>query len=95
MKPGDGAKIAFHANNERRRLSTMRRRSTHLVILAALLAAALPALAAEEAPGEEIGPAVGSEAPGFTLEALDGGPVSLADFRGEAPVVLVFFRGEW
>jgi cytochrome oxidase Cu insertion factor (SCO1/SenC/PrrC family) len=72
----------------------MRRHLTYLVILAALLAVSLPA-AAEEAPAEEIGPAVGTEAPGFTLEALDGRQVSLSDFRGESPVVLVFFRGEW
>jgi cytochrome oxidase Cu insertion factor (SCO1/SenC/PrrC family) len=73
----------------------MRRSLTHLVILAALLAVSLPAAGAEDAPTEEIGPAVGTEAPGFTLEALDGRPVSLADFRGESPVVLIFFRGEW
>lgn len=73
----------------------MRRNLTHLVILAALLAVSLPAAAAEDAPAEEIGPAVGTEAPGFTLEALDGRTVSLSDFRGESPIVLVFFRGEW
>lgn len=73
----------------------MRRRLTHLVILAALLAVSLPAAAAEDAPAGEIGPAVGTEAPGFTLEALDGRRVSLSDFRGESPVVLIFFRGEW
>jgi cytochrome oxidase Cu insertion factor (SCO1/SenC/PrrC family) len=73
----------------------MRRRLTHHLILAALLAFSLPAAAAEEAPGEEIGPAVGTEAPQLTLQSVDGREVSLSDFRGESPVVLVFFRGEW
>jgi cytochrome oxidase Cu insertion factor (SCO1/SenC/PrrC family) len=73
----------------------MPQRLTHHLILAALLAGSLPAAAAEEAPGEEIGPAVGTEAPQLTLQSVDGREVSLSDFRGESPVVLVFFRGEW
>ena len=36
--------------------------------------------------------AVGSEAPDFTLEAIDGSAVSLSSYRGR-PVVLVFLRG--
>ena len=36
--------------------------------------------------------AVGSEAPDFTLEAIDGSKVSLSSYRGK-PVVLVFLRG--
>jgi len=36
--------------------------------------------------------AVGSEAPDFTLEAIDGSQVSLSSYRGK-PVVLVFLRG--
>ena len=35
---------------------------------------------------------VGSEAPGFTLTAIDGREVSLSALRGK-PVVLVFLRG--
>lgn len=38
--------------------------------------------------------AVGSEAPDFTLEAIDGSQVSLSSYRGK-PVVLVFLRGFW
>ena len=34
---------------------------------------------------------VGSEALDFTLDSLDGGPVSLSDFRGQ--VVLINFFG--
>jgi mycoredoxin-dependent peroxiredoxin len=33
---------------------------------------------------------VGQEAPDFTLQDQDGNKVSLSDFRGEKPVVLVF-----
>ncbi len=36
--------------------------------------------------------AVGSEAPDFTLEAINGSQISLSSYRGK-PVVLVFLRG--
>jgi hypothetical protein len=38
---------------------------------------------------------VGQPAPDFTLNDAMGRPVSLADFRGRKPVVLVFYRGYW
>jgi cytochrome oxidase Cu insertion factor (SCO1/SenC/PrrC family) len=38
---------------------------------------------------------VGQPAPDFTLENMDGKPVSLSDFRGQKSVVLVFYRGYW
>jgi AhpC/TSA family len=38
---------------------------------------------------------VGQPAPDFTLENMDGNPVSLSDFRGKKSVVLVFYRGQW
>jgi cytochrome oxidase Cu insertion factor (SCO1/SenC/PrrC family) len=38
---------------------------------------------------------VGERAPDFTLPDASGRPVSLADYRGQQPVVLVFYRGEW
>lgn len=38
---------------------------------------------------------VGSAAPDFTLENVDGRRVSLSDFRGKKNVVLVFYRGHW
>lgn len=38
---------------------------------------------------------VGTTAPDFTLEAKDGGPVTLSQFRGKKTVVLVFYRGHW
>jgi cytochrome oxidase Cu insertion factor (SCO1/SenC/PrrC family) len=38
---------------------------------------------------------VGQAAPDFTLEAVDGKPVALSDFRGKKNVVLVFYRGFW
>ena len=39
--------------------------------------------------------ALGDEAPLFTLDSFDRGPVDLAGFRGEKNVVLVFYRGHW
>jgi cytochrome oxidase Cu insertion factor (SCO1/SenC/PrrC family) len=38
---------------------------------------------------------VGQAAPDFTLEAADGKPITLSDFRGKKSVVLVFYRGRW
>jgi hypothetical protein len=38
---------------------------------------------------------VGERALDFTLPDASGRPVSLADFRGRKPVVLVFYRGYW
>ena len=38
---------------------------------------------------------IGERPPAFTLPDADGHPVSLADFRGKKPVVLVFYRGYW
>jgi hypothetical protein len=38
---------------------------------------------------------VGEAAPDFTLPDAAGRPVTLASFRDQAPVVLVFYRGYW
>ena len=38
---------------------------------------------------------VGERPPDFTLPDAAGRPVSLAEFRGKKPVVLVFYRGYW
>ncbi len=37
----------------------------------------------------------GMLAPDFTLEAKNGGTVTLSQFRGKKNVVLVFYRGHW
>ena len=39
--------------------------------------------------------AIGTIAPDFTLESLDGGRLTLSAFQGEKNVVLVFYRGHW
>ena len=39
--------------------------------------------------------ALGTVAPDFTLEAKDGGTVTLSQFRAKKNVVLVFYRGHW
>jgi energy-coupling factor transporter transmembrane protein EcfT len=38
---------------------------------------------------------VGERPPEFTLPDAAGRPVTLGDFRGKKPVVLVFYRGYW
>ena len=38
---------------------------------------------------------VGSPAPDFSLEDMNGKKVTLSDFRGKKSVVLVFYRGHW
>ena len=38
---------------------------------------------------------VGEQPPDFTLPDAAGRPVTLADYRGQKPVVLVFYRGYW
>jgi len=38
---------------------------------------------------------VGQPAPDFTLEDVDGKPITLSEFRGKKSVVLVFYRGYW
>ena len=39
--------------------------------------------------------AIGQPAPDFTLPDAAGRPVSLAEYRGRRPVLLVFYRGYW
>ncbi len=66
--------------------------------LGACLALTAPAAAQESAgeDGADIGPAVGAEAPDFTLTSVvDGTEHTLSADRGERPVVMVFFRGAW
>jgi hypothetical protein len=38
---------------------------------------------------------VGAPPPGFTLADAGGRPVTLEEYRGKKPVVLVFYRGYW
>ena len=38
---------------------------------------------------------VGDRPPDFTLPDATGRPVSLVDYRGKKPVVLLFYRGYW
>jgi hypothetical protein len=38
---------------------------------------------------------VGERPPDFTLPDATGRPVSLGDYRGKKPVVIVFYRGYW
>ena len=47
----------------------------------------------QEQPAQ--GVALGTQAPNFSLTTSDGERVSLGDFRGRQPVLLVFYRGWW
>lgn len=41
------------------------------------------------------GTEVGDPAPDFAVANQEGQPISLFDFRGRGPVLLVFYRGFW
>lgn len=86
------------------------RRSLALLLRPCVLSLlAVGALATASARAQTLGPvdghdlpptdiervALGDEAPLFTLDSFDRGPVDLAGFRGEKNVVLVFYRGHW
>lgn len=87
----------------------MKRSLASLLRLCALSLLVLGAFAAASARAQTLGPvdgldlpptdiervALGDEAPLFTLDSFDRGPVDLAGFRGEKNVVLVFYRGHW
>lgn len=44
------------------------------------------------ATGDLAMPAVGEEAPDFTLESVGGDPITLSEYRGYKNVVLLFYR---
>ena len=60
-----------------------------------LMAGAWFNFVAARVPGTPTALHVGERAPDFTLPDATGRPVSLADYRGKKPVVLVFYRGYW
>lgn len=74
-----------------------------LSVYALLALALLPAPADRLGPvdGRDLPPAdlervkVGDVAPDFTLENVDGRPVTLSSLRGKKKVALVFYRGYW
>lgn len=67
-------------------------RTTLLTLAAAGLAAlgAAPALGAQQAQ-EQIGIALGAQAPGAVVHTLDGKAVNLSQYIGKTPVVLEFW----
>jgi hypothetical protein len=66
-----------------------------LVLSVALLVLGSWAYFAARIPATPTALRVGERPPDFTLPDAAGRPVSLADYRGEKPVVLVFYRGYW
>jgi len=74
----------------------MKRRIGGIVLAFALtLVMGLGVASRAAADDGERGPAIGSMAPELTLPSAVGEEVSLSTLRGEAPVVLIFFRGGW
>lgn len=87
----------------------MKRSLISLLRVCILSLLAIGAFAAASARAQTLGPvdghdlprteiervALGDEAPLFTLDSFDRGPVDLAGFRGDKNVVLVFYRGHW
>ena len=67
-------------------------RSPYLWAIVAVLAVVGVAWAGRESYRPVI---TGSDAPPFAYASIDGGEVSLSDFRGETNVILVFYRGHW
>ena len=77
----------------------MQRRQTHVMtaMLAVISCATMMSLgiALSRAANRTAPIDVGAMAPDFTLEAQDGRTVTLSQARGQAAVVLVFYRGSW
>ena len=46
-------------------------------------------------PGTPLAFRTGEAAPDFTLPDAAGRPVTLADYRGKKPVIVIFYRGYW
>jgi cytochrome oxidase Cu insertion factor (SCO1/SenC/PrrC family) len=69
---------------------------TPLLFAASALAASLGPKDGRELPPADLNRIqIGQAAPDFTLDSLDGRPITLSDFRGKGRVVLVFYRGHW
>ncbi len=69
----------------------MLRRGALGVAVGLVLSAALVLAAPAAAQDEEEGLTVGDAAPDFSLKGSDGETYSLAQFKGEKPVILAFF----
>jgi len=70
-------------------------RTTVAAVWVALVILFSSVIEAEQSAAEPSRVEVGQEAPSFELETLDGARLSLEGLRGEAPLVLIFFRGIW
>jgi len=64
-----------------------------VVCLILLLAAVYVDIANSQTVAKPVG--IGELAPDFTLVDHHGAKVTLSDFKGKSPVVLVFYRGYW
>lgn len=89
---GFAAALALAAVWRARRWLTV---SAFAVSALLLVAAGLFNFVAMRVPESRPLVAVGQPVPDFTLTDAAGRPVSLSDYRGKKPVVLVFYRGYW
>ena len=86
-----------------RRIWPIRRRPSLAIVVFLLFIGTYPALAVALGPvdGDGLTPTdlerinVGDLAPDFTLEAENGTPITLSQFREKNSVILVFYRGHW
>lgn len=88
-----------------RRMWTIGRTQSLVVVVFLFVVGGIPALAAATAlgpvDGDGLAPTdlervkVGDLAPDFTLENENGNPITLSQFRGKSSVILVFYRGHW
>ncbi len=72
------------------------RRALVLLLLGAASLTLLAACSSETSQGDSGGtsaPTVGASAPGFSLPSAQGDTISLAQFRGNKPVLLYFSMG--
>jgi hypothetical protein len=60
-----------------------------------LLAGAWFDLVGARVPDSPLAFRVGDAPPAFTLPDASGRPVTLADYRGKKPVIVIFYRGYW
>jgi cytochrome oxidase Cu insertion factor (SCO1/SenC/PrrC family) len=69
--------------------------ATLVLTLALFAGSALFNFVLARVPAAPVTFAVGQRLQDFTLPDAGGRPVSLGEFRGKKPVILVFYRGYW
>jgi hypothetical protein len=76
-----------------RPLSTTRGRRALAILVVAALVSAASVVQAQQSGATGRPPAVGEQAPDFTLNRLDGKAIALSALTQDGPVVLIMLRG--